>query len=335
MLHRYEDELEYWRGFLGSLQEGTASPRDLEKYQAFTNPDFELNSELAAELPLTKNEAELKVLDVGCGPISLLGNRCAERRLAITGVDPLADQYKAMLKGLGVTPSFELRRGFGEDLDRDFPHDHFDFVYSCNALDHSQTPHAAIRAMIRVAKPGAAIWVNVNRNEGINASYNGLHSWNFETLVDTIVLWNPAESHLFEEITEGLPFRWQVKDVETEKTFPQQIDIVIYKDAVDLSKMTRCEPGIYSALTGRGRFLTLWAPSDLDERYNFFVHGLSKDGSIVFNKSLRWYNKLRRRSTAIPTDRGIALLRFGQFDVDFEAGRPIYDNRWTGSLRIS
>lgn len=332
MQDRYDDEIEYWRGVLGSLKNGTASPATRQKYQALLDPSTPMQSEIAAELPKRDSNIGWNVLDVGCGPVTVLGKMVGTSRLSITGVDPLADEYRKMLGEIDVQPPFDLRKGFGEEIDRYFPHNHFDLVYSRNALDHSQQPHVAIAAMIRVAKPGAAIWINVNRNEAINAAYNGLHSWNFDALFDTIVVWKPSESVLFDQITDGLPFKWTVNELGVNKICPQDIDIVIYKDGTDLNQMTQCVPGVHAAVTGRGGFFTVWAPSDLDERYNIFVHGISSTGKIVFNKSLRWYNKLRRRSIAVPSDLDIVSFRFGQFDVDFVDGKPKYTNLWTGNL---
>jgi SAM-dependent methyltransferase len=332
MQDRYDDEVEYWRGVLGALKRGTASEQLKKQHQSLLDPETELERSIAEELPSGAEGQPWNVLDVGCGPLTVLGKRVGGRRLKITGVDPLADQYKAMLGEIGVKPPFESRKGFGEEVNRYFPHQHFDLVYSRNALDHSQQPHIAIKSMIQVAKPGAAIWVNVNRNEAINASYNGLHSWNFDTLFDTVVLWNPSESRTFEEITDGLPFKWSIKELHIDKTCPQEIDIIIYKDATDMSQMTEASPGIHAAVTGRGGFLSVWAPADLDERYNVFLHGISSTGKIVWNKSYRWYNKLRRRSYPFPKDLDIVQFRFGQFDVDFVDGKPIYNNLWVGTL---
>jgi hypothetical protein len=182
--------------------------------------------------------------------------------------------------------------------------------------------------MVRVAKPGSAIWINVNRNEAINASYNGLHSWNFEELYDTLLIWNPSRATLFEQIVDGLPFKWSTHKINAKKFCPEEIDIVVYKDGIDFDSMTVCGPGIRASITGRHQFLTIWAPGDLDERYNFFVHGLNKAGNIIFNKSFRWYNTLRRRSLKLPLSPEVVALRLGQFDVKFDHGQPVYSNTW-------
>ena len=332
MQNRYDDEVEYWRGVLGALGDGRADDKMRSRYREQLDPDTPLADNVSAELGIPDGATRLSVLDVGCGPLSVLGKRAGNVRLDITGVDPLADQYRAMLGEIGISPPFELRQGFGEELDRYFPHNHFDFVFSRNALDHSQRPHQAIRAMLHVAKPGATVWVNVNRNEAINASYNGLHSWNFDVLYGTVVLWQPSESLTMEKIVDGLPFHWKLIEIDAQKICPHEIDIIIYKDGTALRQMTECAPGVFAAITGRQQFLTIWSPSDLDERYNFFVHGYDATGEMVLNRSFRWYNTLRRRSLPFIGLPDVQRFQFGQFDVTFEKGQPRYHNLWVGSL---
>lgn len=334
MKNRYDDEVEYWRGVLSALKDGSASNAQQERCKNQLDTEYEIAPELAAVLPMPSEENVLRVLDVGCGPLTVLGKRSGSIRLAVTGVDPLADQYRSMLGEIGITPPFELRRGFGEEVNRYFEHNYFDFVYSRNALDHSQNPKAAIRAMLQVARPGTVVWVNVNRNEAINASYSGLHSWNFDELHDTLVLWNPGESVLFEQIVEGLPFRWKVSQVNAEKKCPQEIDILIFKEGINLSEMAEVSPGVFASITGQQEFLTIWLPSDADERFNFFIHGYDHDGKIVINQSYRWYNSLRRRSIYLGNIAKISHFLIGQFDVHFSDGRPVYKNLWTGKLSV-
>ena len=137
---------------------------------------------------------------------------------------------------------------------------------------------------------------------------------------------------LFEHIVDGLPFRWDVIELDAPKTCPQEIDILIYKDGTDLHAMTEAAPGAYAAITGQQQFLTLWLPTDVDERYNLFVHGYDKQGQIVFNRSIRWYNTLRRRSLPVSNMADVDHFRFGQFDVSFADGKPVYKNLWAGLL---
>ena len=141
MQNRYDDEVEYWKGALSNAFSSGADSNS--KYRKLLDVELELDPTIAKELPQPAPEGGWRVLDVGCGPLTVLGKKFQNSRLNITGVDPLADQYMQMLTELGVVPPFEARQGFGEEVNRYFPHNHFDLVYSRNALDHSQHPHLA------------------------------------------------------------------------------------------------------------------------------------------------------------------------------------------------
>ena len=68
--------------------------------------------------------------------------------------------------GYGSVTGIDLFASSPEILTMDmhaleFPDDRFDVVYTCHSLEHSLTPCAAVREMVRVAKPGAVVAVEV------------------------------------------------------------------------------------------------------------------------------------------------------------------------------
>lgn len=166
-------ELTFW-----NLYFQRPSLRIQDKYGNRLDPEQPLDEWLAKLLPDTEN---VRILDVGAGPLTCLGkiDPLNGRKLEIIPVDPLADEYNALLKRLGITPLIPTINGQAENIAEQFYIDTFDLVYSRNALDHSFDPIKAIDQMIAVLKPGRYLVLDHHMNEGITQNYSGLHQWNF------------------------------------------------------------------------------------------------------------------------------------------------------------
>jgi SAM-dependent methyltransferase len=131
----------------------------------------------------------VRILDVGCGPISNLGRRLplsrggegerAARAIEIVGVDPLADRYRELLAARGIAPWHALVACEGERLDERFADGDFDLVFSNNALDHAHDPLACLVQMVRAVRRGGCVVVQIGEREGARAGYSGLHQWDF------------------------------------------------------------------------------------------------------------------------------------------------------------
>ena len=118
------------------------------------------------------------VLDVGSGPLTCCGYRMTsepDAQLNVTAVDPLADDYDRALQRAGVTPVVRTQPAPAEELTSVFAADHFDFVFSRNALDHSRDPVRAIRQMLTVVKPGHSVLIEVQEDEADAMGYDGFH----------------------------------------------------------------------------------------------------------------------------------------------------------------
>jgi len=126
---------------------------------------------------------DVRILDVGAGPLTILGKTHPTKRLAITAVDPLAPRYDTLLAKYGVTPPVRTVGGSGEALVAQFGEDAFDFVYAQNCIDHAENPVEAMRQMVLVARPGCEAVLYHAPNEAETQEYTGLHQWNF-TLED-------------------------------------------------------------------------------------------------------------------------------------------------------
>jgi SAM-dependent methyltransferase len=111
----------------------------------------------------------------------------------VVAVDPLADEYNALLDKHGMTPAVRARKGEAERL-TELALGQFDLVYSRNALDHAYDPAVAIEQMLAVTSDNGAVFFEGAINEGENEGYQGLHQWNFEPAPDgDLSVWSRSE----------------------------------------------------------------------------------------------------------------------------------------------
>ena len=189
------EELDFWRRWLTE-----------ESFRAAREPRLQPERPLAhwiRDLVDAPEGAVVRILDVGSGPLTTLGQIWPGRRIDLTLTDPLAEEYNAVLAecGLGGVP--RLLKATGEEIDGVFPEAHFDFVHSANALDHAYDPLRCLQNMLRVSKPGAWIGVISVEDEGERQRYAGLHQWNFSVQGDRLRLWNRENDFFVDERLRG------------------------------------------------------------------------------------------------------------------------------------
>ncbi|KAF4684043.1 hypothetical protein FOZ60_008314 [Perkinsus olseni] len=127
----------------------------------------------------------IRVLDVGSGPLSLIGMAWDGHPVELVAVDPLAPLYKALLHQVGVDPIVYPVMGDVENLPRYFPTgSSFDLAVSINALDHTIDPVKSIFGMLETVKPHGAALLVCHRNEAEREYGKGLHQWNFDVSPD-------------------------------------------------------------------------------------------------------------------------------------------------------
>lgn len=159
-----------------------------------------LDDRLDPEAPLTERlildrldglPRELSILDVGAGPLTVLGKRIEGRTVHMTATDPLGDTYRELLAREGVVaPPVATLTCAGEDLLERFGPARFDVAYARNALDHARDPLTIIRNMIALTKPGGLVALRHNRREGERRQYTLLHAWNFDVTDEGPVLFD-------------------------------------------------------------------------------------------------------------------------------------------------
>ena len=137
----------------------------------------------------------ISILDVGAGPLTILGKTFPRKVLNITPIDPLAEHYSHLLDSLNIDPPVRTTPGHGERLLELFEPKSFDIAFAHNSVDHSYDPVLVIRNMLQVIKDHGSVVLSHMRNEAENEGYSGLHQWNFDVRDGDLILWNRAVEH--------------------------------------------------------------------------------------------------------------------------------------------
>ena len=142
------------------------------------------------------------VLDVACGTGEFL-MACAEHSNGVAGVDlsdKAIDQCKARL------PDGEFYACPAETLP--FDDEQFDLVTCLGSLEHFLDPVAALREMVRVAKPGAQFVILVPNKDFLTRKlglYAGTHQVDAMEVVRSLEEWD----ELFREAGLAVRKRWK------------------------------------------------------------------------------------------------------------------------------
>ncbi len=159
-------------------------------YQNRLNPETPLQDRYCELLALRPEQQEFSILDIGAGPLTLVGKKWGDKKLRITATDALADAYDRILERSGVVPPVRTSWCHGELLAERFPKSSFDLVVATNTLDHSYDPIRIIENAVRICKPGAHVCLGHGVNEAQREHYTGLHQWNFCADGPDFVVWN-------------------------------------------------------------------------------------------------------------------------------------------------
>ena len=184
------DEEQFWRDWLTTR--GLEWPDDFARR---VDPNLELQSHLHRYVEGVEREP-IRVLDVGAGPLTVLGKHVGGKPLDLHAVDPLAPVYDRLLAECGVEPLVRTVGGEGERLRELYGPDAFDLTYAQNCLDHSYDPVVAVEQMLEVTRPGCFVVLEHAVNEGETQGYTGLHQWNFCEERGEFVVWRPDKERV-------------------------------------------------------------------------------------------------------------------------------------------
>ena len=159
-------ELAFWDYWLTS-QGATAR----EDYLRRIDPMCEISGPVSTFI----QSGNCKILDVGAGPLTILGKMYKGERLNITAVDALGDEYAHLLAKHGINPAIKTQTLESEKLTERFAHNTFDISYAENSLDHCYDPVLAIEEMLNVIKSCGTVVLIHSPNEGSDSQYLGLH----------------------------------------------------------------------------------------------------------------------------------------------------------------
>jgi SAM-dependent methyltransferase len=133
-----------------------------------------------------------RVLDVGCGPISVLRWGALLGEMTITGLDPLLEMYAAVRARHGYDGLPEIRcarelPAFAEELDALVPEAAFDLIHSQNALDHTREPARVLELFAKKLAPGGRVILQVATREGTRQGWDQLHKTDIDLAEGALV----------------------------------------------------------------------------------------------------------------------------------------------------
>ncbi len=181
---RTVDELRYWSEALQS-----------ELYADRLNPLGEVEATCLRRALAETAATNVSILDVGSGPLTVVGHVYPGKKLSIFPTDALGSEYVKILRSCGIDAPVEPIACSGEQLPAKFSEGTFDIAFSQNALDHSKDPLSILSNMIALIKPTGRVALKHFRNEGEQNSYGGMHFWNIDFDNGAFVFWNRETRH--------------------------------------------------------------------------------------------------------------------------------------------
>ncbi len=198
-----------------------------------------MDSRLAEVIRHNHCSVNVSILDVGAGPLTILGNVLEGYNIKLVATDPLAPLYDQMLLDASLTPPIRTVFAPVEGLSAFFDHSSFDIVYCRNALDHSADPVGGITEMLRVVKVNGTVVLRHSTNEAEREQYKGFHQHNFDCREGKFVIWNKEGVTVIDEalpVRSNLQTRCENEHIETLITkleeFPDSNDIQRVKVAL-------------------------------------------------------------------------------------------------------
>lgn len=198
-------EVLFWRRWF--VTGGLDWPDD---YAMRLDPKAPLQEHLAAIVDRVPKQ-EVELLDVGAGPLTVIGKVHPSKTLRITATDALARGYDGLLTHFGLNPAVRTVFAEAEKLREHLGDRQFDVVHAQNSLDHCVDPVAGLEQMLSVTRPGGFVVLLHEENEGQNESYHALHQWDFTTDGGHFIIAGPGPNGPRRDVTAMLSGRAEVE----------------------------------------------------------------------------------------------------------------------------
>ncbi|MEJ7618603.1 MAG: glycosyltransferase [Pyrinomonadaceae bacterium] len=188
-------ELSFWEKYI--TKQGMEWKDD---FLMRVDPQSSLQDGLIADYINDLPENSISLLDVGAGPLTIVGKSYPGKQLRITAVDPLAEEYNRILKDNDILPPVRTVPGRGETLPELFASGSFDLVFARSVLDRCHDPVRVIKNMLAVIKERGYVLLQHKRNEAQRSDYRGIPLWNIDFQQNSFVIWNRDAAHNITEI---------------------------------------------------------------------------------------------------------------------------------------
>lgn len=172
-----------------------------------------LQDHVRERIPLPADKV-VRILEVGSGPMTIIGNTWEGVQVELYPTDPLADEYARLLREYEITPPNPTTKAFGEELAKRFDANFFDYAQAHNCLDHSLNPMVCIEQMLAVVKPGCCVDLWHYLDEASFREQRGLHQWNFHVVAGAPCIGGKADYNIAQELTDRAEVSHEVKERE-------------------------------------------------------------------------------------------------------------------------
>lgn len=168
------DELRFWDRWLSTRGGERYRP---EEFASLLDPDEPLAPAYRSLVDALAQD-EVRILDVGAGPLTMIGKKHPTKRVQIVAADILAKEYNVLLERHRLTPPVRTVFADGQNLMETFPENSFDLVIARNSIDHADDPVGVILQMLLCVKEDHTVVMDHVENEADHQNCQGLHQWN-------------------------------------------------------------------------------------------------------------------------------------------------------------
>jgi SAM-dependent methyltransferase len=191
-------EAGYWERLIGTPERFRA------EFGWCLEPELEVRQDEIRRAIEAVPRDRLRVLDVGAGPVTVVGRRYGGKVIEVTAIDPLADAYNEALRRSGIEVPVVTQKLAIEDLPERFEPGSFDIAYCHNAIDHMPDPMLALDVMLALVRADGYVVIRCLPREGERNSYFGIHQWNVD--LDggfELVIWDRSARHVVADELAG------------------------------------------------------------------------------------------------------------------------------------